>query len=141
MVCEVSAEVSQVSDLEVVSYVPKAIKGNAKGTRGGMIAVALKVTAQAKSLAPVNEGQLKGSIMWKDRTGEGGRTEGEALTTTVENGIVVGTAVEHGVYQEFGTRNQNPQPFLRPAVDIVTNGQSAEKAMSEAIRKAVGLEL
>jgi HK97 gp10 family phage protein len=132
-----------MSDFKVTSYVQKAIKANAAGTRKGMITTAINVTSQAKSLAPVDKGQLRGSIMYKAGTGEeGGLTEGQALTGKVDKGsIIVGSAVEHAVYQEYGTRKMAAQPFLRPAVAIVTAGQTAVKAMREAMQDSVRVVL
>lgn len=38
----------------------------------------------------------------------------EMAQTTTE--WVVGTAVEYGIYLEFGTRHMDPKPFFRPAL-------------------------
>lgn len=131
-----------MSDVKVTSFVPEAINGNTEGTLKGMLATAIRVTTQAKKLAPVDKGQLKGSIMWKSSTGRGGITDGKSITEDVKpNEIIVGTATEHGVYQEFGTRKMPGQPFLRPAVEIVTRGTSGSKAMANAIENTVKRKL
>jgi HK97 gp10 family phage protein len=59
------------------------------------------VHGQAVELAPVDTGNLKGSIAW--------RVEGKTG--------IVGTRVEYAPYQEYGTRKMQAQPFLRPALD------------------------
>ena len=129
--------------VKVTSFVPKTIKANAEGTQEGMIKVANNVTNQAKSLAPVNKkkgigGQLRGSIMWKSYNKEAGHERGDKLTSkSSKDEVVVGTNVEYAAYQEYGTRNMEAQPFLRPAVDIVVNGTGAKRAMTKAMYDTV----
>lgn len=120
----------------VNSFVPKAIKGVSKGTEKGMLETVVRVTAQAKALAPValkNGGLLRGSIQWKGKDQSGGREQGDALKERIKDSeYVVGSPVEYAVYQEYGTRKMSSQPFLRPAVDIEANGMSAVSAMIKA---------
>lgn len=64
----------------------------------------IRVESAAKRLAPVDTGRLRSSI-----------------THSLERdsrGLVgfVGTNVEYAIYQEFGTRYQRGQPYLRPAL-------------------------
>ena len=70
------------------------------------------VAAQAKELAPVKTGNLKGSISY--------RTENGAA--------IVGTNVDYAQHIEYGTRNlprmtlgghTGYRPFLRPAIDVL----------------------
>lgn len=75
--------------------------------RGGGAIVrkgALDIEGNAKSFAPVDTGNLKGSIEPK---------EVAALMW------IVGTVVEYGIHQEYGTVNQSGQAFMRPAVERV----------------------
>ena len=63
-------------------------------------AVGLTCERKAKELAPVDTGNLRGS-----------------LTHLVDDTTVyIGTNVEYGKYQELGTYKMKAQPFLRPAV-------------------------
>ena len=125
------------------------INGNAflgieKGNDRGLRESSIFVTAQAKRLAPVDNGQLRNSIMYK--TGErekggfndsGGKTAEIELQSVPKKGqAFVGSNLDYSVYQEFGTRKMPPQPFLRPAgallnIDIVK--EASIKEMREAL--------
>jgi len=59
------------------------------------------VQAAAKRLAPVDTGNLRGSIT---REVFGDRAE-------------VGTNVEYAEHVEYGTRHMGAQPYMRPAID------------------------
>jgi HK97 gp10 family phage protein len=59
------------------------------------------VEGQAKPLSPWKTGNLRASI--------NGRVEGSIG--------IVGTAVNYAEYQEYGTKNMEANPFLRPALD------------------------
>jgi HK97 gp10 family phage protein len=75
--------------------------------RGGGAVVrkaALDIEANAKSFSPVDTGNLKNSIS---------ASELNALMW------IVGTVVEYGIHQEYGTVNQSGQAFMRPAVERV----------------------
>jgi HK97 gp10 family phage protein len=65
---------------------------------------AIQVDRRAKALCPVDTGRLRASINW--RLGSDAR------------GVlgIIGTNVSYAVFQEFGTRHQAAQPFLRPAL-------------------------
>ncbi len=91
-----------------------------------------RVTAQAKSLSPVDTGSLKNSIMWKTSKMSGGHSGGNTLSEIVTNKHdgIVGSATEYAVYQEFGTRNQPGKPFLRPAILIEFFGLDALETMA-----------
>ena len=116
----------------------------------GGFATGLKVRAAAVRLCPVKYGQLKNSIMVKQVGKEDGFNDAggdlapssHKLSVPVKTGeTVVGTNSDHW-YPEFGTRNQEAQPFLRPAVDRV-NGtdmrtvakEYGAKTMAAAFRK------
>lgn len=85
--------------------------------------VGLVVEGQAKELCPVDTGRLAGSITTQSQT-EGTRPEAPALAVDViakptdEGEVLVGTPIEYGIYQEFGTLKSDAQPFLRPALDL-----------------------
>lgn len=63
---------------------------NSKGTR---------VSATSKNAGSVNVGWYSGTIGSED-----------------ENAVYIGTNVDYAPYVEYGTSNQDPQPFLKPAV-------------------------
>lgn len=68
-----------------------------------MAAGAQRVVAAAQVKAPVDTGALKGSIS----------ADVDGLS------FEVGPTVEHGLYQELGTSEMPPQPYLAPAFDEV----------------------
>lgn len=120
------------------SFVPQAIRANKAGTEKAMLETVIKVTTQAKALAPVDKGQLKGSIMWKTSKGSGGHTEGPQLNKRPTGlSAVVGTGLLYGIYQEFGTRKMAAKPYLRPAVAIVVSGAGALKAVATSMADTV----
>ena len=63
-----------------------------------------RVTNKARTLAPVDTGNLRGSISWEIRK------RGNQLVG------VVGTNVPYAIYVEKGTRYMRPQPFLVDAL-------------------------
>lgn len=97
------------------------------GNNNSLLELAIKGTAQAKLLAPVDLGQLRNSIQYRTGAGKtGGATELEnELPTAQKDTALVGTPVEYGVYQEFGTRNVAPQPYLRPSIAILAGESPA----------------
>ena len=68
---------------------------------------ALDTMADAKTLAPVDTGNLRGSITTDTRTGD--------LSAVVE------ATASYAAYVEFGTRRMRPQPYMRPAQDRNTD--------------------
>lgn len=63
---------------------------------------AAAVSATAKSLAPVDTGALKNSIVPEPT---------DIFTWIVRDGV------EYGIYQELGTSRMRAQPFMIPAVE------------------------
>ena len=108
-----------------------------EGTKEGMIECAIKVVGLAKATAPVLNGRLRNSIMWKSSDKEGGLNnsggeKAQALETKAgDMDVLVGSNVEYSTYQEFGTRNIPPQPFLRPAIAIHGFGADAQQTMKK----------
>lgn len=82
-------------------------KATREGLSKGVIETALNIKTEAKNLAPFNFGQLRDSIDTEDLS--------SSLTAKV------GTNVEYAPYQEYGTRNMAPQPFMRPARMLAKN--------------------
>lgn len=140
-------------------------KATREATEKGLMELGARITAQAKQLAPVDMGirgmrtkgvakedreqikgkssgggQLKNSIMWKVGLAEGGNNGGPKLKTWAKQmELIVGTAVEHGIYNEFGTRTMEAEPFLGPAVKEVVKStimkELAEIQKSEMIKE------
>jgi len=104
----------------------------------GILETCIKITAEAKSLAPVNKqigtgGRLRNSIMYKTNIKDGGLNDsgGERADRPLDiqpkqlEGYI-GANLEYAIYQEYGTRRMRPQPFLRPAGLIVKSGNQAD---------------
>lgn len=68
------------------------------------------VVERARSAAPVDTGNLKSSI----RVIASGHDDGGAF-------VDIGTDDPVGIYQEFGTVNIPPHPFMRPALAEAPN--------------------
>lgn len=97
-----------------------------RGTRAirkSAFEAALIVEEQAAALCPIDTGRLRGSITIE------GMGESTAVRTPAtgddkitgpsdENEIYVGTNVDYAAYQEFGTRKNEAQAYLRPALDL-----------------------
>lgn len=80
---------------------------------------AADITADAKSGAPVDTGNLKNSIGY-DVSSSAGEVTAE-----------IGPTAEYGHYVEFGTSRMAPQPYLTPAFDRRLPG--FEKAMGQLV--------
>jgi len=89
-----------------------------------LTAGALPIQNEAKTLAPYETGTLRRSI----------HTE---IVTKNDNRIVaeIGTDVEYGPHQEFGTWDMAAHPFLRPAFDTKLSKAQAE------IRNAISAQI
>lgn len=92
----------------------------ASGQVGAKAAAAVKKTAfdieaDAKALAPVDTGNLRGSIS-TDIIGDGrfGSIEAE-----------IGPTAEYGAFVEYGTSRMGPQPYMRPAFERREPGLTA----------------
>lgn len=122
----------------------KPFLGTEVGNERGLAESAIFVTANAKTLAPVDKGQLKNSVMYKLDNGQtGGFNDGDGkpadiqLQSKVEkDSAIVGSHLDHAFYQEFGTRKMSAQPFLRPAGKLL-NIDIAKKACQEEMAKAL----
>jgi len=101
--------------------------------------IALVVEGQAKLLAPVDLGRLRGSItvQMRDRGTEpdGPVEQGDVIQKPTDKNVAfVGTAVDYAEFQEFGTIKMNAQPYLRPALDIA-QGQALTIVMNNGKRE------
>lgn len=113
-----------------------AIKG---ATEKMLLEVGIRLSNQAKLLAPVKYGQLRNSISvaTKDITGINlNNQQGEKAPPLKSEGlkdreVYVGSNVEHAVYMEYGTKRTHARPFLAPAKEIVINGATGEEIMKK----------
>jgi len=69
------------------------------------------IVATAEELAPVDTGYLRSNI----------------TSMVYDNGgfdiaLHITVAADYGIFQEFGTRNMPPHPFLRPAIEMAGGG-------------------
>lgn len=101
--------------------------------------IGLFVEGQAKLLAPVDTGRLRGSIQTVSGTGQ--RTKPKDSNDTIAQPsevreTFVGTGVDYAPYMEYGTIKTSAQPFLRPALDIA-RGRTLTIVQVEA-KKAFG---
>ena len=95
------------------------IGASASDLRHGMSKAGAIIEKAAKKNAPVKTGNLRASI---------GR---EAYPDHVD----VGTNVEYGVYQEFGTYKMKAHPFLYPA--LVENEDKIIEAIKDGVRENI----
>ena len=92
-----------ISDIKITSHADEAIKAKDEAVARALEKMGLVAERYAKEYAPVDTGRLRNSI--------------SHATAPEEGAVYIGTNVEYGVYQEFGTVYQPGTPFLRPAVE------------------------
>lgn len=74
-----------------------------KAIEQALTAIGIQCRDYAARKAPVDTGNLRNSIVFK--------------VDSPSDSVIIGTNVEYGKYQEFGTSRMKAQPYLRPAVD------------------------
>lgn len=113
---------------------------------GGVLETCIQIATQAKVLAPVKDGRLRNSVMYKTKFQEGMFNDSGGLSAPKkldsqpkDNEGYVGSNLDYAVYQEFGTRYTRPQPFLRPAGLIVKGTKAGEviKRIKEETERGV----
>ena len=113
---------------------------------GGVLETCIQIATQAKVLAPVKDGRLRNSIMYRTKFQEGMFNDSGGLSAPKkldsqpkDNEGYVGSNLEYAVYQEFGTRYMAPQPYLRPAGLIVKGTGAGEviKRIKEETERGV----
>jgi hypothetical protein len=106
-----------------------------KATVKSSLALGTAIAAQAKLLAPVDEGQLRNSLSasnLKDtkllNTQPGEQAEPLDTKGLKEDQVYVGSNSDHAVAQEYGVGKKNitAQPYLRPAAELITGQNSIE---------------
>jgi HK97 gp10 family phage protein len=86
--------------------------------------IVLQIERDAKSIVPVDTGNLRASIESRViRNNDGGITG------------VVGTNTDYAAFVEFGTSKMGAQPYLRPAVE--QNRETVRELLGEGFTDAV----
>jgi len=131
-----------MSDLRVTKN-EFAREGAEQALKAAIVQTMIRVRAEAVQLAPFDLGQLRNSIMWRkgwttdafgfpreDGFNDAGAGKQATQKITSPSGLegFVGTAVEYAPYQEFGTRRQKAQPYMRPAADAVRGFDASQIA-------------
>ena len=123
--------------------VPKAVQA---GNDKALLTLVTKVTALAKTLAPVDLGQLRNSIMGRVEKQDLGFNKSSKKQAPSEISEIakqgegyVGSNLIHAIYNEFGTRKMAAQPFLRPAVDAVASGSKVKAAVKKYQEEAIAM--
>jgi len=86
--------------------------------------IVLQIERDAKSIAPVDTGNLRASIESRVIRNNDGKITG-----------VVGSNVKYAPFQEFGTSKMGAQPYLRPAVE--KNRETVRELLGEGFNDAV----
>jgi HK97 gp10 family phage protein len=86
--------------MKLVSRIQEVVLNLTPAVDRAVQSTAREIRDTAKTLSPVKTGKLRKSIE--------SRKTGEAQAQ-------VGTDVDYGIYQEYGTRHMSAQPFLTPA--------------------------
>lgn len=94
----------EFDDREFLAGLTQAVADMDVDLRAGAQDRAERIKAGAKARAPKDKGELVASI----DVAEGSDEEGWYFE--------VGTDVDHGTYQEFGTSVVPPHPFMRPSI-------------------------
>ncbi|MCW2132888.1 HK97-gp10 family putative phage morphogenesis protein [Arthrobacter sp. VKM Ac-2550] len=106
--------------VKLAGDIKKAAKSTGPRAQLVIRKTARDITADAKNLAPVDTGNLKGSISHTDL-----RTVGRSGTLTVE----IGPTASYAVFVELGTSKMAAQPFMGPAAD--RRAPAFEQAMAQ----------
>jgi HK97 gp10 family phage protein len=106
----------------------------------GLIKAMRRIEDRARQLAPVDDGDLRNSITTKKARAKRTSRDRFARETGVE--IHTGPAGKgsgFAYFNEFGTINAPPHPFMRPAADSESEAVVAEvaKVLREEIDKTV----
>jgi HK97 gp10 family phage protein len=121
-----------VNNVEII-FNDFAEKGAIEGSELAILKTAELIVAQAIDLAQEDTGQLKNSISYVTTTNDGGFNDGSGGEPAPESARIslkpkklegyAGTNLDHGVYNEFGTRYMSANPFLRPAGELIKGGE------------------
>lgn len=91
-----------IGNVKVTSHVNEVISAKNGAIARALEAIGIQAEGDVASLAPVDTGRLRNSITHE--------------THAEEESVYVGTNVEYGKYQEYGTSKMKPHPFLKPGI-------------------------
>jgi HK97 gp10 family phage protein len=139
MKIELSLDVEGLKDLEAALVELGDEKVRKASARRALVKVAKPIAEEAKRRAPVRRGYLERSI----KVGSGGNVGKQAFAQVLQSGgsredavaalrdaqrgksaveISIGPGRHpQAIFQEFGTENHAPQPFMRPAWESARN--------------------
>jgi len=100
-----------------IDYSTKINEAVKAGIPGALQIAAVNITSKAKDLVPVDTGNLRNSISYRQ-----GDTPSE---------MIVGANAPYAIHQEYGTRYMKPQPYMRPAIDLVVTGRETMESIKE----------
>ena len=82
--------------------------------------VGFSIEREAKIRAPVDTGALRNSIYTQTKNSNTRVSESDyELPRGTKSKIYVGPTMDYAIIQEFGSSNQNAQPYLIPALQLV----------------------
>ncbi len=118
-------------------------------TKLSNLEIGVAIASQAKTLAPVDQGQLRNSLSATSLRGENkllNDHQGEQAEPLDRSGlkndeVYVGSNSDHAIFQEFGTIKAVAQPFLRPAEEIITQGSRPADIYAKFSREQMEKEL
>jgi HK97 gp10 family phage protein len=124
------------------------IKGAEEGAKLSNFQMGLQTIAQAKALCPVDNGQLRNTLMFTDNVAQEQFNDSKGTkapdsfkipqpSSTKE--MFYGSNANYAVYPEFGTVKMIAQPYLRPATELLK--QDAEKVAAKYSREEMAKEL
>lgn len=88
--------------MEVISHKKEIIDLKNEAIARALEAIGIQAEGDVASLAPVDTGRLRDSVTHE--------------THAEEEFVYVGTNVEYGKYQEYGTSKMRAHPFLKPGI-------------------------
>ena len=91
-----------IGNVKVTSHVNEVISAKNGAIARALEAIGIQAEGDVASLAPVDTGRLRDSITHE--------------THAAEESVYVGTNVEYGKYQEYGTSRMRAHPFLKPGI-------------------------
>lgn len=111
----VTVKIEGLSELKAaIEQLPKAVGKSVM--RKVLMARAKTIAAAAKSLAPVNSGELRDSIIASTKLSKRQKREAKETGSYVE--VYAGAGpLPHAHLVEFGSVHNAPEPFMRPAWD------------------------
>ncbi len=116
----------------------KAAEAMEAAIESALYAAAVKIHGDAVMMAPIDTGNLRGSLSFSVC---GGQAEGvsapassaDGVGAASENTANIGTGVHYAPHVEYGTRKMSARPFLEPALQ--QNRQAIQDLMSEQFAK------